>query len=53
MSTVPIKLLSKVFQFLWNYGTLQIWPYLGAIKCWGHSVLQTPALVYNCICLFF
>ena len=26
--------------------TLQILPYLGTSKCWGHSVLQTPALVY-------
>ena len=26
--------------------TLQIWPYLGTSKCWGHSVLQTPALVF-------
>ena len=25
--------------------TLQIWPYLGTSKCWGHSLLQTPALV--------
>ena len=25
--------------------TLQIWPYLGTSRCWGHSVLQTPALV--------
>ena len=25
--------------------TRQIWPYLGTSKCWGHSVLQTPALV--------
>ena len=24
---------------------LQNWPYLGASICWGHSVLQTPALV--------
>ena len=27
--------------------TLQIWPYLGISKCWGHSVLQTPALVHR------
>ena len=27
-----------------------LWPYLGASKCWGHSVLQTPTLVmlYHC-----
>ena len=45
MSSIPVKLLSKVQNVLWNYGTVQIWPYLGAGKCWGHSVLQTPALV--------
>ena len=26
--------------------TLQIQPYLGTSKCWGHSVLQTPDLVH-------
>ena len=26
--------------------TLQIRPYLVTSKCWGHSVLQTPALVF-------
>ena len=26
---------------------LQIWPYLRASLCWGHSVLQTPALVFQ------
>ena len=25
---------------------LQIWPYSRASKCWGNSVLQTPALVH-------
>ena len=39
---LPVKHLSKVQNFLW---TLQIRPYLGSSTCWGHSVLQTPALV--------
>ena len=29
------------------FTALQIWPYLGAIKCWRHSVLQTPALSFR------
>ena len=45
-----IKYFSKVQNVLWNYGTLQIWPYLGASSCWGYSVLQTPALVSNSFC---
>ena len=50
MSRLPDKLLSKFlffffFFFFFNFGTLQIWPSLGASICWGHSVLQTPALV--------
>ena len=47
MSRLPVKRLRKVqhYFFMWNYGTVQIWPYLGASKYCGHSVLQTPALV--------
>ena len=44
MCRLPVKCLSKVQNFLWNYA-LQIRPYLGTSKCWGHGVLQTPALV--------
>ena len=40
MCRLPVKHLSKVQNFLWK-----IRPYLGTSKCWGHSVLQTPALV--------
>ena len=36
MCRLPIKRLSKVQIF---------WSYLGTSKCWGISVLQTPALV--------
>ena len=46
MSRLPVKRLNKVQNILLNYGTVQIWPYLGASKCLGHSVLQTPAQVY-------
>ena len=28
-----------------NFNNVQIWAHLGASKWWGHSVLQTPALV--------
>ena len=44
MSRLPVKLLSKVQNFC-GIAALQIWPYLGASKCWEHCVLQTPALV--------
>ena len=42
MCRLPVKCLSKLFC---RITTLQIWPYLGTSKCWGHSVLQMPALV--------
>ena len=29
MSTLPVKLLSKVQKILWDYSSVQIWPYLG------------------------
>ena len=45
MSRLSVKHLSKV-QNLCGITTLQIRPYLGTSKCWGNSVLQTPALVY-------
>ena len=44
MSRLPVKLLSKVQNFLWNYGTASL-AIFRASKCWGHSVLQTLALV--------
>ena len=44
MCRLPIKHLSKVQNFLWNYKTANS-ACLGISKCWGHSVLQTPALV--------
>ena len=40
---------SKVFG---GITTLQIRPYLGSSKCWGHSVLQTPALVKSIFCFY-
>ena len=46
MGRLPVKRLSKV-QFFCGITTLQIWPYLGTSKYWGHSVLQTPALVLS------
>ena len=30
----------------WSLLIFLLWPYLGASKCWGHSVLQTLALVF-------
>ena len=42
MRRLPVKRLTKV-QFFYGITTLQVWPYLGTSKCWGHSVLQTPA----------
>ena len=47
MSRLLVKRLSKV-QKCCGITTLQIWPYLGTSKCWGHSVLQTLALVVQC-----
>ena len=44
MRRLTVKSLSKVQNLLW-ITALQIWPYLGASKCWGHSILQTPAVV--------
>ena len=43
MCRLPVKRSSKVL--FCGITTLQIRPYLGTSKCWGHSVLQTPALV--------
>ena len=34
------------FMIAQNIADLQIWPYLGASKCWGHCVLQTPVPVF-------
>ena len=44
MCRLPVKHLNKVQNFC-GITALQIRPYLGTSKCWGHSVLQTPALV--------
>ena len=30
----------------WSLLIFLLWPYLGASRCWGHSVLQTLALVF-------
>ena len=51
MSSIPVKPLSEVQIILSNYGIVQIWPYLGASKCWGYSVLRTLALVrFQTVC---
>ena len=44
MSRLPVKLLSKVQNILWNYDTANL--AICRAKCWGHSVLHAPALVW-------
>ena len=40
---IECKLMSRLPV---NFSNVQIWAHLGASKWWGHSVLQTPALVF-------
>ena len=44
MSRLPVKLLSKV-QNCFGITALCKFGHIWGSKCWGHSVLQTPALV--------
>ena len=41
---LPVKRSTEVQTFFVDYDTA-ILAYLGTSKCWGHNILQTPALV--------